>query len=422
MLPPSPPQHADIDAAPRATPDLFRPTWPRIFFAAAVAIIAFFLPQEVPLEWYPLNNPSSGLRYLEITCAANTTGNTQIFLNTGRHINELEKISFPIGPSEMAFTYTFPLADAPLREIRLDPLDRPGELRITNFRLLNRRGEELRRFTKDSFVNLQGLAPIEPIPDGWKMIVTGEHGGWAHIDFSRFIAPEGMNERNLKRCLLSTGYLAMMLWIILLAVFFTFRAPEPARKTLASMAFLALLATCFAPVGNRGLIRNSIRCATTELPPPSRDFALELDVNVHQPTGAQLFWDIGHGIREEDSHPVGYASTPIPTLQTIRFALPASPVRSLRFDPLGSAGRLDIRRLRVVDGNGNVRLTLPVESVFEPAHQIAKLEHTRELIHDILHVETTPDANDPILHFTSDAVAKISAVLSGPAADPRFPH
>ncbi len=434
MLPPSPSQAAESDLEPKVTPDLFRPTWPRILFAAAVALAAFFLPQEIPLEWYPLNNPSSGLRYLEITCAANTTGNTQIFLNTGRHINELEKISFPIGPSEMAFTYTFPLADAPLREIRLDPLDRPGELRITNFRLLNRRGEELRRFTKDSFTSAQGLAPVEPTTDGWKMIVTGDHGGFAHIDFSHFVAPEGMNERNLKRCLLSTGYLAMMLWIILLAVFFAFRAPEPARKTLASMAFLAVLATCFAPVGNRGLIRNSIRFANTELPPPSRDFALELDVNVHQPTGAQLFWDIGHGIREEDSHPTAYAPTPAPTVQTIRFPLPSSPspdssttsspryLRSLRFDPLGTAGRLDIRRIRLTDGNGNVRLTLPVESSFEPAHQIAKLEHTRELIHDILHVETTPDANDPILHFTPDAVAKISAILSGPAADPRFPH
>jgi|GEM_PF-1186972 hypothetical protein len=412
------------DERPRATPDLFRLTWPRILFAAVVALAAFFLPQEVPLEWYPLNNPSSGLRYLEITCAANTTGNTQIFLNSGRGINELEKIRWPIGPSEMAFTYTFPLADAPLRELRLDPIDATnGELRITNFRLLNRRGEELRRFSKDSFTSLHGSLTIEPTPDGWKMI-PGPSGGWAHIDLRLFSVPEGMNERNLKRCLLSTGYLAMMLWIILLAVFFTFRAPEPWRKTVSSMAFLAVLALCFAPVGNRGLIRNSIRYADTPLPAPSRAFTLELDVATPTRTGAQLFWDIGHGIREEDSGHVDYAATPVdaPPLQTIRFPLPSAALRSLRFDPLGSAGRLDIRRIRVVDSNGNVRLTLPVESAFEPAQQIAKLEHTRELIHDILRVETTPDANDPILHFKPDAVAKISAVLSGPAADPRFPH
>ena len=56
---------------------------------------ASLLPQEVPLEYYPLNNPSSGLNYLEITCAANVQGETNVYLDNGRGFNELEKIRWP---------------------------------------------------------------------------------------------------------------------------------------------------------------------------------------------------------------------------------------------------------------------------------------------------------------------------------------
>ena len=56
----------------------FQPTWRRLLFAAALAAGAFLLPQEVPLEWYPLNNPGTDINYLEISCAANVTGNVEI--------------------------------------------------------------------------------------------------------------------------------------------------------------------------------------------------------------------------------------------------------------------------------------------------------------------------------------------------------
>ena len=94
--------------------DPFQPSWLRAACVLVIATAAFFVPQEVPLEYYPLNNPSSGLQYLEITCAANTNGETAFYLDFGHGFNELDKIRLPIGPSEMAFTYTFPLLDAPL--------------------------------------------------------------------------------------------------------------------------------------------------------------------------------------------------------------------------------------------------------------------------------------------------------------------
>jgi hypothetical protein len=241
-------------------PDLFQPTLPRCLLAAGVAIASFYLPQEIPLEYYPLNNPSSGLQYLEITCAANVRSETNFYLNTGRGFNEFDKIQFPIGPSTMAYTYTFPLPDAPLFDLRLDPLlNGAGEFTITNFRIINRRNEEIRRFTPAQFYGAHQIKEIVPLKEGWKLVVSQSDDPHVQIRLDGPVIAEGMNERNLKRCLLSTGYLAVMLWIVLLAVFFAFLGNRTRRSALQAIAFLLFLAFCFSFVGNRGLIKNSVR-------------------------------------------------------------------------------------------------------------------------------------------------------------------
>ena len=152
--------------------DPFRPTWRRCLLAAVVAAAAFALPQEAPLEWYPLNNPSSGLQYLELTCAANTTGTTRVHYDIGSGFDALHTITIPMGPSAQAFTYTFPLPDAPLCRINLEPLNVPGELRITNCRIIDRAGTEIRRFAMDSCEAESGTATITPTKEGWKFICS----------------------------------------------------------------------------------------------------------------------------------------------------------------------------------------------------------------------------------------------------------
>lgn len=224
-----------------------------------VAAGAWFVPQKIPLEYYPLNNPSSGLQYLEITCAANRNDETQIYLNFGRRFNELDMIRIPIGPSEMAFTYTFPLQDAPLVDLRIDPYKNgAGEFTITNFRMINRREEELCRFDKDSFHDLHNIAEIVPLEKGWKFVMKeGAADPSARVKLPRPMIPEGMNVRNLKRCLLSTAYLTMMLWIILLAIYFALRLFGSWRELARASLFMLLMAAAFSIVGNRGLIKNS---------------------------------------------------------------------------------------------------------------------------------------------------------------------
>src|ERR1035441_3269025 len=179
--------------------DPFQPTWCRGLLAVAVATIGFLLPQEVPLEYYSLNNPSSGLNYLEITCAANVQGETDVYLDNGRGFNELERIRWPMGPSTSAYTYTFPLPDAPLLNLRLDPfISGAGEFTITNFRIINRRGEEIHRFTKEDFQPTHQIDAIVPASNGWKLVVKAlADDPHSQVQLSRPIVPEGMNERNL---------------------------------------------------------------------------------------------------------------------------------------------------------------------------------------------------------------------------------
>ena len=235
--------------------DPFQPTWPRALFALAVATLGFLLPQEVPLEYYPLNNPSSGLQYLEITCAADTAGMVRIFLNTGRGYNDVDVIKIPISPTQTAYTYTFPLADAPIVGLRLAPFESgTGVLTITNFRIINRRQQEIHRFDQSDFQRSHQIGAVTSIPGGWKVAaVPNSSNSYSDIRLERPIVAEGMNFRNFQRCLLSWSYLSLMFWILLLAVYFALRCFAGIGGLVRGCAFLLFLAILFSAVGNRGL-------------------------------------------------------------------------------------------------------------------------------------------------------------------------
>ncbi len=254
-----------MDSAPLPDHDLefLAFTKMRAAFACLIAIVSFWIPQEIALEWYPLNNPSSGLQYLEITTGANFNGTVEIYHDLGRGYNWIDRIELPIGPSEMAFTYTFPLKDAPLRNIRLDPIrSGAGELTITNMRLINRREEEILRFTKDSFKQLKQVEIKEISPTSWKLVTAeGADDPQTFLPLAKPIVAEGMNERNFKRCLLSWSYLAGMLLLIMSALASIFIRRYAWRTLWSPLLMMVILALMFSAVGNRGLIRESIQSA-----------------------------------------------------------------------------------------------------------------------------------------------------------------
>ena len=394
------------DLPPSSAASAFQPTWGRGFFALALAIAGFLLPQEVPLEWYPLNEPGTDINYLEISCAADTTGDVQIYYNLSRGINELNCIKFPISPTTQTYTYTFPLPDGPITELRVDPPSKGGALNIRQMRIINRRGEEIRRFTRDMFRPTNQIAAITPSPEGWKLISTPTaNDPYARIEIFSPIIPVGKDHRNLLRCLLSTGYLAMMLTILLLAVLFTFYRPSHWRDLAAHVGFMASIALMFAFVGNRGLIRNSVYYAQYKPWPMAAGLTLEFDLLNRGTSNAQLFWDTGAGVNEAESKRQDYE--PHQGLQTLRFPLPNQAIKGLRFDPHDGDGRLEIRGIRVVDAGQRTRAVLPL-SALRAVSQIAKLEATDERVV----LEIAAGGKDPITEFSPAAVAQVNRVIS----------
>jgi hypothetical protein len=386
----------------------FDPKWGRLSFAALIATLGFLLPQEIPLEWYPLDNPGTDLNYLEIACAANVTGEVKILYDLGQHGHQpIDTIRWPISPTSQTYTYTFPLPDAPIVEMRVIP-PVGGELTIRQMRIINRRDEELRRFTYDLFRAERDIAAISPSPDGWKLIATTKGiAPSTRIELYSPIVPVGKDHRNLLRCLLSTGYLSMMLWILLLAVLFVFYRPHNWRDLAFHLGFMACLAVMFSLVGNRGLVRNSINYARYVAPAIPSDLKLEFDLVSSGPSVAQLFWDTGQGFNETES--IRRNHEPHPGQQTVRFPLPNRPIKSLRFDPRDNPGTVLIRGIRLIDAGQRTHAVLPLDSL-RPERDITKLD----LGEDGLHIETTPVGRDPNTSFSAAALELINRTLTRP--------
>ena len=396
----SPPDVAS--APPEPALSAFHPTWPRALLSAALALIGFFLPQAVPLEWYPLNNPGTDINYLEISCASNVNGEVEIRYDAGQFGSRpIDNIRWPISPTTQTFTYTFPLPDLPIVELRVLP-PKDGELTIRQMRIINRRNEEIRRFTQDLFRIERDLAAIEPLPEGWKMVANaGAPAPSARIELFSPIVPVDMNHRNLLRCLLSSGYLAGMLFILLMAVLTACWRPSGWRVFFISAGFMAGLAMLFAVVGNRGLIRNSIHFAGYVAPVFPPGLSLEFDLTSNGPSVAQLFWDSGHGISEAESYRQNHE--PHTGQQTLRFPLPEGPVHDLRFDPRDNPGNMIIHGIRLVDSGQRTHAVLPLDSL-RADRDIAHWAVTREHIH----LETFPEARDAITLFTQPALEVIN--------------
>jgi len=376
-----------------------------MIFALVVAAVGFVLPQEVPLVWYPLNNPGNDINYLEISCASNVNGEVLIYYDTGNGTNDLDSIRWPISPTTQTFTYTFPLPDAPITQLSLASVKNGGALTIRQMRIIDRNGVEMRRFTREMFTVFGNVAAITPLNDGWKLVAApNDQTPGVGIRLSAPILAKGINHRNFLRCLYSTSYLTLMLWILLLAVLFTFYRPASWQDALRNLGFMAVLAFLFSAVGNRGLIKNSIRYARFIPAPTPAGAALEIDLRIDQPLAAQLFWDTGRGINETDSLRQKYE--PHTALQTLRFPLPSGSVKGLRFDPLDDAATVVVRGIRIVDTAERTLAVLPLNSL-QPQHQIASCK----VVDDLLTIETTKKAKDPILSFTPSSLTIINGAF-----------
>lgn len=84
-------------------------------------------------------------------------------------------------------------------------------------------------------------------------------------------------------------------------------------------------------------------------------------------TSAQLFYDVGRGINEEDS--CRQALRPSERDVEITFPLATGKLRSLRFDPLDGPGSVQLGELRITDGKTRILCAIPANQ-FRPANNL----------------------------------------------------
>ncbi len=125
---------------------------------------------------------------------------------------------------------------------------------------------------------------------------------------------------------------------------------------------------------------------------PSRSpRTFEIEMRVSAGTTAQVFW--AADVRFVGERSIQLALRPTPEeFQRLRFPLPGSGIRWLRFDPTDAAGEILIASVRVLDANGRLLETFDPGS-FKPSNQIASITRQDELTK----VVTTPAATDPSL-------------------------
>jgi hypothetical protein len=115
---------------------------------------------------------------------------------------------------------------------------------------------------------------------------------------------------------------------------------------------------------------------------------LEVQIKSSVSSKAQIFYDIGRGLNEEDSQVLPLEARD--TFQTLRFPLPEQPIRLLRFDPLIDPGRVVIRGATLAGGDSTAEKSIPIGTI-RPTNEIISTELTPEGVA----IETVPQAHDP---------------------------
>lgn len=117
---------------------------------------------------------------------------------------------------------------------------------------------------------------------------------------------------------------------------------------------------------------------------------------------AQIFYDLGQGFTEASSEKATVHASE--QFREYRFLFPGGKrVFNLRFDPLQSPGQVEIRRMTVTDGLGNVFFDYDIEQLL-PFHQISRSDRTDGRLIVVMDAA----ADDPQIHIRLEEPLLIS--------------
>src|SRR5690606_21649413 len=117
------------------------------------------------------------------------------------------------------------------------------KLFIRQMRIINRRNEEIQRFTRDLFQPISQILSLDPEPDGWTIASPADSiDPITRVKLGAPIVPVGMNHRNLLRCLPSS------LRPLGIAVSFVIQSGTPAASPRPTGRVYTWSSICVRPI------------------------------------------------------------------------------------------------------------------------------------------------------------------------------
>jgi hypothetical protein len=138
---------------------------PSIPFLLAAAMVSLLLV----LPWIP-DSRAPGYFRLELELRSSRPGMAQLYWDNGEGLAEARS-NRQILPADQDTRLQFPLPPERLVALRLDPLDRAGELAIRSARIASREGRILRELPLDQFHPVQQIASLT-VSDGILSVTT----------------------------------------------------------------------------------------------------------------------------------------------------------------------------------------------------------------------------------------------------------
>ena len=121
-----------------------------------------------------------------------------------------------------------------------------------------------------------------------------------------------------------------------------------------------------------------------------------VDMEASTPGVSQVFFDVGHGYNEQDSHAIPIQRG---NLQKYIFPLSVKAIKAIRFDPINVSAVVRIKDARVENKQGDIIKQLPFRD-FRPIQQINKMDTSEGTL--IIH--TIKNAIDPIIEIENSSV------------------
>ena len=120
---------------------------------------------------------------------------------------------------------------------------------------------------------------------------------------------------------------------------------------------------------------------------------ISIDISSSKSGTAQLFYDIGQGINEEDSNKQLISARE--EFETIKFRIPRKEnINFIRLDPIDKEAKISIKNIYLQRGNGSIIATYPVTKLVN-----YKNIETFIIKQNIINLIVKKDSNDPILHL-----------------------